>query len=142
MVEKEVAESVDALDGVCIGTIGGEEGGVVNRYEAMSIFIGPELLLVSHSLLYIYCFLEISECRVYLVFPTGMELFDCLLSRPPVLGNVIRSLVCLVYDFWYHCCLIPFPLTSWAQQFAGKDRITSAILQKQAKQEPRPMHEQ
>lgn len=43
MVEEEVAEGVDALDGVWVGEVGGEEGRVVGGEEGEGGFVCPEL---------------------------------------------------------------------------------------------------
>jgi len=50
VVQEEIAESVDTLDRLSIRLKGGEKGGVVSRYEAVSVFIGPELVLVRKCL--------------------------------------------------------------------------------------------
>jgi len=48
--EDEVAEGVDALDGVRVGRVGREEPGVFGGYEVKGAFVCPELLRAFVSL--------------------------------------------------------------------------------------------
>jgi hypothetical protein len=67
-----------------------------------------------------------------------MQLLHSLLSRHPMLGNIF-SLVRLVYNLWDERGHIQFPLARRTQELAREDRISPAIFQKQAKEEPRSM---
>lgn len=51
VVEQEVAEGVDALDGVWVGEVGGEESRVVGGEEGEGGFVCPELFFVHKSII-------------------------------------------------------------------------------------------
>lgn len=80
MVEEEVAEGVDALDGVWVGEVGGEEGRVVGGEEGEGGFVCPEA-----------------------IFPIGIDIYTSMpllfpITRQRFVGRVVPVVKDLVDD--------------------------------------------